>query len=151
MQHASARPRRPYCAGCWESAEREGVACGGRIPGFRRLCNGMRPTRTGDYVRDFLEEVLRTGSMLMELLDEAIESLPDDAYPGESIVDVVFEMLTGTIRPAAEAAGETSVRSAVALLAASRLRALADLDRAGELARRRERGLRGVSWERRPG
>jgi len=36
----------------------------------------MRPTRTGDYVRDFLEEVLRTGSMLMELLDEVIESLP---------------------------------------------------------------------------
>ena len=107
--------------------------------------------RTGDEVRDFLEEVLRTGSMLMELLDEVIESLPDDAYPGESIVDVMFEMLTGTRRPAAETAGERSVRSAVALLAAGGWRALADLKRAGELARRRERGLRRVSWERRAG
>lgn len=60
-------------------------------------------------------------------------------------------MLTRTIRRAAEAVGETSVRSAVALLAASRSRALADLERAGELARRREPGLRRVSWERRPG
>ena len=111
----------------------------------------MRQPGTGDYVRDFLEEVLRTGSMLMELLDEVIESLPDDAYPGESIVDVVFQVLTATIRPAAEAAGEPSVRSAVALLADSRSRAFADLERAGELARRRERGRRRVSWERRAG
>lgn len=99
----------------------------------------MRATRTSDYVRDFVEEVLRTGIMLSELLADLIESLPNDAYPGESHAEVVLEMLIGTIRPVADAAGEKSVRSAAALLARSRARTLADLRRAAELAGRRER------------
>jgi hypothetical protein len=111
----------------------------------------MQPTGTGDYVRDFVEEVLRTGSMLLELLDDLIESVPEDAFPGESIIDVVLDMLTETISPAAQAAGEVSVRSAVALLADSSSRALADLEHAAELARRTEHAPRRLSWERRPG
>jgi hypothetical protein len=111
----------------------------------------MQPTATGDYVRGFVEEVLCTGSLLLELLDDLIESVPEDACPGESIVEVVLDMLTETVSPAAKTAGEASVRSAVALLADSSSRALADLERAAELARRRECGARRVSWERRPG
>ena len=63
-----------------------------------------------DYVRDFVEEILRTGLLLVDLVAGLIESLPDDAYPGESNAEVVLDMMTGTIRPAAEAAGETLVR-----------------------------------------
>ena len=111
----------------------------------------MQATGDGDYVRDFVEEVLRTGSMLLELLDDLIESVPEDAFPGESVIEVVLGMLTETVSPAAKSAGEASVRSAVALLADSSSRALADLERAAALARRRERGTCGVSWERRPG
>jgi hypothetical protein len=90
-----------------------------------------------DYARDFVEEILRTGLMLSNLLVDLIEDLPDDAYPGERPADVVLEMLIGTIRPVAKAAGEPSVRSATALLAASSDRTLADLRAALELARRR--------------
>jgi hypothetical protein len=98
----------------------------------------MRPTATGDYVRDFVEEVLRTGSMLLELLDDLIESVPEGAFPGESLVEVVIDMLTETVSPAAKTAGEAAVRSAVALLADSSSRALADLECAAERARRSE-------------
>jgi hypothetical protein len=111
----------------------------------------MQPTGTDDYVRDFVEEVLHTGSMLLELLDDLIESASEDAFPGGSIVEVAMDMLTETVSPAAQAAGEASVRSAVTLLADSSSRALADLQRAAERARRRECGARRVSWERRPG
>jgi hypothetical protein len=100
----------------------------------------MRETGTSDYVRDYVEEVLRTGIMLSELLADLIESLPTDAYPGESHADVVLEMLIGTIRPVADDAGERSVRSAAELLARSRAQTLADLRRTAELAGRRERG-----------
>jgi hypothetical protein len=103
----------------------------------------MRDTEPDDYVRDFVVEVLRTGLTLTDVVGELVESLPDDAYPGESNTEVVLEMLIGTLRPVTDAAGETSVRSAVALLAAARDRTFADLERAAELARRRyERGDR---------
>jgi hypothetical protein len=98
----------------------------------------MRATRTNDHVRDFVEEVLRTGIMLSDLVCDLVESLPDDAYPGESNAEVVLEMLIATIRPVADAAGKSSVRSAAALIAASRDRTLTDLRRAVELARGRE-------------
>lgn len=44
----------------------------------------MRPTRTGGYVRGFMEEVLQSGTIVAELLDDLLESLPEDAYPGVS-------------------------------------------------------------------
>ncbi len=74
--------------------------------------------------------------MLIDLVDRLLESLPEDAFPGENHTEVVLEMLIGTIRPVAEGAGEQSVRSAAALLADSSSRTIADLERAGELARR---------------
>jgi len=111
----------------------------------------MQPTATGDYVRDFVEEVVRTGSVLLELFDDLIESMPEEAFAGESIVEVVIDVLTETVGPAAQAVGEESVRNAIALLADSGSRALADLERAAERARQRECGARRVGWARRPG
>jgi hypothetical protein len=98
----------------------------------------MRCSPSDDYVRDFVEELLRTGLLLVDLAAELIETLPDDAYPGETNAEVVLDMMTGTIRPAADAAGETMVRGAIALLKASGTRTLDDLHRAVELAALRE-------------
>jgi hypothetical protein len=53
---------------------------------------------------------------------------PGEAGPaGERTADVLIEMLTGTIRPAAEAAGAATVQDARALLAAISDRTIADL------------------------
>ncbi|HWF52567.1 MAG TPA: hypothetical protein VG294_18135 [Solirubrobacteraceae bacterium] len=98
----------------------------------------MRDAETSDYGRDFVTEILRTGLMFTDMVSELIENLPEDACPGESTTEVVIEMLIGTLRPVTDAAGEDSVRGAVALLSAARGRALADLRRAGELAWRRQ-------------
>jgi hypothetical protein len=102
----------------------------------------MGDVETSDYGRDFVTEVLRTGLMLTDLVSDLIENLPEDAYPGESTAEVVIEMLIGTLRPVTDAAGEGSVRSAIALLTAAQDRAFADMERAAELARRRERAAR---------
>lgn len=96
----------------------------------------MAPAPSEDFVHDYVEEVVRAGLMLSELLADLIEGVPEDAYPGEAPGAVVFGMLVGTIRPTAEAAGEQTVREATALLAASCERTLADLRRAAKLARR---------------
>jgi hypothetical protein len=91
-----------------------------------------------DYVSTFVEELLRTGIMLSGLLADLLEDLPEDAFPGEAPEHVLLEMVTGTIRPAADVAGEIPVRSAAALIASSRARVLGDLRRAVESASQRE-------------
>ena len=55
--------------------------------------------------------------MLSELLAGLIESLPEDAYPGEDNAEVVLDMLVGSIRPVVEAAGGESAHSATTLIA----------------------------------
>ncbi|HWF75226.1 MAG TPA: hypothetical protein VG186_17905 [Solirubrobacteraceae bacterium] len=102
----------------------------------------MREAQTSDYGRDFVTEVLRTGLMLTDLVTDLIEGMPEDAYPGESCAAVVIEMLIGSLRPVLDAAGEESVRSAIALLTAAQDRTLADMRRAVELSARRERTVR---------
>ena len=57
-----------------------------------------------------------------------------DAFPGEDPGEVIVEMLTGTIRPAAEAVGTRAVEDATALLGAMADRTLADLKAARDLA-----------------
>jgi hypothetical protein len=93
---------------------------------------------TEDYVREFVEEVLRAGIVLSGLVGDLSDSLPEDAYPGESQVEVVLQMMAGTIRPVAEAAGEQFVRDAVALLGKAQDKVFTDLRLAMELARMRE-------------
>lgn len=80
-----------------------------------------------DEVRLLVEEVLRTGLMLTDLICSLIEDVPDDAFPGERTADVLIDMLTGTVRPAAEAAGASTVQGARALLGAISDRTIADL------------------------
>jgi hypothetical protein len=87
-----------------------------------------------DDVRAFVEEVVRGGLTLADLLSSLLESLPADAFPGEDHAQVLLEMLAGTMQPAADAAGARTVRQATALLGALCDRALSDLRAARDLA-----------------
>ena len=74
-----------------------------------------------------LEEAVRLGLLLTDVLGGLLEDLPDDAFPGEEPGEVLLEMVTGSIRPAADAAGERAVREATALLGAIGERVVDDL------------------------
>jgi hypothetical protein len=86
-------------------------------------------------VREFVEQVLRTGLMLTDVLGRLLDDLPQDAFPGESTGEVLLEMLTGTVRPVAEAAGPDTLEHCTALLGAAADRVAADLQAALERAR----------------
>jgi hypothetical protein len=87
-------------------------------------------------VRGFVEEIVRTGLLLSDLLSRLLDDLPEDAFPGEDRVEVLLEMLTGTVFPAASAAGPATVRQARALLGAVSDRVIEDLRAAVDLASR---------------
>jgi hypothetical protein len=89
-----------------------------------------------DPVATFVEEVLRTGVLLTDVLSGLLEDLPADAFPGEDPGEVLVEMLVGTVRPAVEAVEPRTVADATALLGAMSDRFVADLQAALELARR---------------
>ena len=84
-----------------------------------------------------LQEIVRTGVMVTDLLENLLESLSDDAFPGESPAEVLLEMLAGTIRPATAAAGDETVGELIAVLGAICDRILEDLEAATALARAR--------------
>jgi hypothetical protein len=98
------------------------------------------PPDSDDEVHELVMQILRTGLMLSDLMCTLIESTPEDAFGDERRADVLIEMLTGTIRPVAEAAGDGAVQDAQALLGAIADRTVADLEKALEIARRREVG-----------
>jgi hypothetical protein len=83
-----------------------------------------------DAARDFVEELLRTGLLLSTLIGDLLEEMPGDAFPGENPADVLVQMLTGSVRPALEAAGDRTLEEATALLGAMSDRALCDLQAA---------------------
>lgn len=85
-------------------------------------------------VHALTEAVLRAGVMLSDLLGNLLEELPEDAFPGEGHVDVLVEMMTGTIAPVADAAGAGTVHEVTALLGAVCDRVVADLRAALDLA-----------------
>jgi hypothetical protein len=87
-----------------------------------------------DDVRALTEQALRTGTMLSRLVGDLLDELPEDAFAGEDQVEVLFEMLIGTITPVASAAGGAQVRATTALLGAMSDRVLADLRAALRLA-----------------
>lgn len=89
-------------------------------------------------VHALVEEALRTGMVLGDLISDLLDSLPDDAFPGEEPARVLLEMVAGSAHPAAAAAGPRAVRETTALLAAITDRVLADLHAAMELAGERE-------------
>jgi len=96
-------------------------------------------TTYADPTRALVEETVRTGLMITGLLDDLLQELPDDAFPGESPVDVLLEMLSGTIRPATKAAGDEIVCELTALLGALSDRIMTDLRAAAVAARARAR------------
>jgi hypothetical protein len=96
----------------------------------------MTSSSPADHVQPFVEEVLRTGMLLTDVLGSLLEDLPEDAFPGEQPGEVLVEMLVGTVRPAVEAVAERTVVEATALLGAVSDRFVADLRQAMALARR---------------
>src|SRR5947209_18336074 len=71
-----------------------------------------------DRTRALVEEVLRTGLTLTDVLAGLIEDIPEDAFPGEEPAEVLLEMVVGSMRPVTRAAGAETVEHAIALLGA---------------------------------
>lgn len=92
-----------------------------------------------DATRELIEELLRTGLTLVDLLDTLLDELPAEAFPDEDNGRVLLEMVIGTCRPAVAAAGESHCRRATALIGAVRDRLLADLEAAAAAAASAER------------
>jgi hypothetical protein len=90
-------------------------------------------------LRAFVEEAVRVGVAWMDLVSGLLDDLPDGAFPGENHVDVLLEMLAGSVRPAADAAGAEPLRQATALLGAVSDRVLTDLRAAAARAAAKER------------
>lgn len=111
-----------------------------RRDGTPKTKHGNDPT--DDWTTAFVMQVLRTGLMLHGLLCDLLEDLPEEAFGSEDNGAVVIEMLTGTIRPVAEAAGARVVRDATALLEASSARTIEDLRAALALRVAMDGGLR---------
>jgi hypothetical protein len=88
--------------------------------------------------RALVERILTTGMMLIDLLTDLVEGLPDDAFPGENPAEVLVEMLAGSSVPAVVAAGPDVAERATALIAAVGECVLGDLRTAVELAARKE-------------
>jgi hypothetical protein len=98
-----------------------------------------QPDRTPspDAAQVLIEELLMTALGLGAVLSSLLDDIPADAFPGEDSAEVLLEMVVGSSRPAAEAAGETRCWEASALIGAVRDRVLDDLRAAAELTRRR--------------
>jgi hypothetical protein len=88
--------------------------------------------------RELVEELLRTSLALEEVMTSLLEDVPEGAFPEEDKVEVLLEMVVGSVHPAARAAGRRDCRTATALVGAVRERVLDDLRAAADLALERE-------------
>lgn len=87
-----------------------------------------------DVVQEFVEEMLRSGLGLIDLLSTLVEDLPEDAFPGEDGAEVLVEMVAGSCRPALLAFGEDDCRRATLLMRAVWERTMADLRAAAAIS-----------------
>jgi hypothetical protein len=94
------------------------------------------PSPSAEAAQALIEELLVTALGLGAVLSSLLEEMPEDAFPGEDSAAVLLEMVVGSSRPAAEAAGEMQCWEASALIGAVRDRVLTDLRAAAEVARR---------------
>lgn len=94
-----------------------------------------RPPTSGiEAAQELVEELLRCGFALTDLISTLIEELPEGAFPGEDTAAVLVEMVAGSSLPAVEAAGIETCRTTIALIGAVRDRVLDDLRAAARLA-----------------
>lgn len=87
-----------------------------------------------DPAWELIRELLRTGLVLVDVLDSLIEELPEEAFPGEDGALVLVGMVVATCRPAIEAVGEDGVRVATGLIGQIGASVLHDLRAAARLA-----------------
>jgi hypothetical protein len=92
-----------------------------------------RPEVTLQATYELVEEVLRTALALEEVMAALLDEIPEEAFPGEDNARVLLEMVVGSVRPAARAAGPREVEATTALVAAIRERVLTDLRAAAAL------------------
>jgi hypothetical protein len=86
--------------------------------------------------RAFVDEVLRTGFMLIDVLSTLIKGVGEQT--GEESAELVVGCLAGSLVPVVEAAGPECVDHCTALLGALADKTRDDLHRALEIARERE-------------
>jgi hypothetical protein len=90
-----------------------------------------------DAAQALIEELLRTAFSLQDVMGSLLEGMPEESSPGEDSAAVLLEMVVGSCRPAADAAGESACWAATALIGSMRDRVIDDLWAAVELARQR--------------
>ena len=100
----------------------------------------MNENEKSDLAQVLVMDVLSLSLFLGNVVTSVLEDLPDDAFPGENPAEALIEMVTGSIRPAIDAAGEETTRAAIALLGAVGDRVSDHLHQAWELAKAREAG-----------
>ena len=91
-----------------------------------------------DAAQELIEELLRTAFWFHDTMGSFLEDMPEDSFPGEDNAAVLLEMVVGSCRPAAEAAGESACWAATALIGSMRDRVVDDLRTALELAKQRQ-------------
>jgi hypothetical protein len=108
----------------------------------------MDPTSVDDHVHEFVLELLRTGMMICDLVENLVEALPDDAYPGEDTGSVVVEMIRGTLAMALAPLDESDVRRCMEVMQLATDGLIEHLRLARELSRRIHGGADGIGYDR---
>ena len=93
----------------------------------------MRAGPREDAAVEFIEELLRTGLALIDLLSSLVEEMPE-RIEGEDSAAVLIEMVAGSCRPALCAGGEEECRRATELIGTVWERVMNDLRAAAALA-----------------
>jgi hypothetical protein len=89
-----------------------------------------------EHIDRFALELLRTSWMLCGLVDNLVDALPEDAYPGEDRGSVVIEMLFGSIASGLEDVEATDLARAAELIERAGARVIEHLEVARGLSRR---------------
>lgn len=105
------------------------------------MTSAQRGLDNGELAHSLVEELLRTGLSVIDVLSSLLDDLPENAFPGEDPAAVLIEMVAGSSRPAIDAAGETGCRTAIKLIEGVREAVLRDLRAALESKRRDDQVL----------
>jgi hypothetical protein len=92
------------------------------------------------HISEFVLKLVGTGIWLSELAADLVESLPDDAYPGEEPGAVILEMLCGTAATVLGSVDPQEVERATELIELARDRTVEHLQLTLEMSRRMHGG-----------